>query len=73
MVVVSQGKALLGGDSIDIALDIVGFMGAVNELKKRNYKQYKQLECAMQALIKEEPFTLDIIKEFALNMTEIFS
>lgn len=73
MVVVRGGHALICGDSIDTAIDIVAFIGSVNELKKRDYEGYKQVEKAIQSLVEEEPFALDIIKEFALNMTEIFS
>lgn len=74
MVIVSKGKTMLNGDSVDIAIDIVTFMGTINEVKKKDYKQYESIEYAMKALIKEEELsTLDIIKEFALNMTEIFS
>ncbi len=73
MVVVSQGKALIRADSVDLAMDTITFIGSINELKKTDYEKYKMVEYAMQELIKEEPSTLDIIKEFALNMTEIFS
>lgn len=73
MVVVSQGKSLIRADSVDLAMDTITFIGSINELKKRDYEKYKMVEYAMQELIKEEPSTLDIIKEFALNMTEIFS
>lgn len=73
MVVVSEGKALIRADYIDLTQDIITFMGSVNELRKRDYEKYKMVELTMQELIKEEPFTVDIIKEFALNMTEIFN
>lgn len=73
MVIVSQGKASIRADSVDLAMDIITFIGSVNELKKRDYEKYKMVECTIQELVKEEPFTVDIIKEFALNMTEIFS
>lgn len=73
MVIVSEGKSLIRADSVDLALDTITFIGSINELKKRDYEKYKMVEYAMQELIKEEPSTLDIIKEFALNMTEIFS
>ena len=74
MVIVSKGKTMMNGDSVDIAIDIITFMGAINELKKNNHKAYKATELAMKELIiEEEPFTLEMIKEFAVNMTEIFS
>lgn len=73
MVVVGYGRVVMRDDPVDLAMDIVTFIGCVNELKKRDYEKYKVVELAMQSLIKEEPSTLEIIKEFALNMTEILS
>lgn len=74
MVIVSKGRTMLNGDSIEMAIDVITFMEAINEVKKKDYKQYEALESAIKAIIKEEElYTLDIIKEFALNMKEILS
>ena len=73
MVSVSKGKTIINGDTIDVAIDLVTFMGCLNRIKKEDYEAYKIIECALKALIEEETDALDTIKEFAINMTEIFS
>lgn len=73
MVVVMDGRTLISGDCADIAIDIITFIDSVNEIKRRDYEQYKVLERAIKELTEVETPTLDVIKEFAINMTEIFS
>lgn len=73
MVVVKDGRTLISGDCADIALDIITFIDSVNEIKRRDYEQYKVVESAIKELTEVETPTLDVIKEFAINMTEIFS
>lgn len=71
MVAVTNGRGIIAGDSIDISIDIIAFMGTINELKNKDYELYERVVQAMQELMKEEPSTLDTLKEFAENMIEI--
>lgn len=73
MVIVSNRKAILKGNSVDTALDIITFLGTINQLKQADYEEYKMVEYEIKSITKEFPSTVDIIKEFAVNMTEIFS
>lgn len=73
MVTVSKGRAIVYGDTVDFAIDIVTFLGSINKIKEEDYGHYKALELALKTLCEEENESIDIIKEFAINMTEIFN
>ena len=73
MVIVKDGKAAAFGDTIDFAIDIVTFLGSINKIKEEDYEHYKAIEVALKALCEEDKTSIDIIKEFAINMTEIFN
>lgn len=73
MVTVQHGRAVVFGDTIDFAIDIVTFLGSINRIKEEDYEHYKALEVALKALCEEDKTSIDIIKEFAINMTEIFN
>lgn len=73
MVIVSLGKALVNGDSAEIALDTLTFLGAINRIKKEDYARYVMLESGLKAAFEEEPDLVNEVKEFAINMTELFN
>lgn len=73
MVIVKEGQAIVMGDSIDLAIDTVTFLGSINKMKQEDYEHYLVFEAGIKALFKEHPKSIDDIKEFAINMTEIFN
>lgn len=73
MVIVNDGRTLITGDPVDVALDTIGFLGTINRMKRENYEGYLVLEASLKAVFEEEPELINEIKEFAINMTEIFN
>lgn len=73
MVIVDKGTAMIRGDVIDVSLDIIGFLDAINKLKQENYEKYILLETTLKVTLKEEPEFINVIKEFSINMTEMFN
>lgn len=73
MVIVSNGKTVLAGDDIDAAIDTIVFLSTINKMKKEDYKTYLTFETCLKAVIEEEPEFINEIKEFAINMSEIFT
>ena len=73
MVIVSRGRTTISGDATDIALDTIAFLGTINKLKKEDYATYVMLESNLKAAFEEEPEFINEIKEFAVNMTELFN
>lgn len=73
MVRVDEGIAIITGDALDVSLDIVCLLSTINKIKRNDYKGYLVLEANLKALLEEEPEFIDVIKEFAINMTELFN
>lgn len=73
MVIVNDGRTLITGDPVDVALDTIGFLGTINRMKREDYEHYLVLEASLKAVFEEEPELINEIKEFAINMTEIFN
>lgn len=72
MVTVNEGRALVVGDTLDLALDTITFLGTINKMKQEKYNDYVIYEKALSRTCKECPEFLETIKEFAVNMTEVF-
>lgn len=68
MVIVRDGKASIIGDSLDIAIDVMTFMGSIVEMKQRDYEGYEQLLTAMKGLVEVDSTTIDIMKDFTRVM-----
>ena len=73
MVVIDKTRTMMYGDKIDIAMETIAFLSTINKMKKEDYEQYLLFEEAIKIALKEEPSLINEIKEFAVNMTELFN